>query len=161
MITLAEVTTGLKNLWAPLLLTALTGALVWSVNHYRDNAIEYKKQRDEKTQALSLANATINDMQIRQRDVAALDAKYTKELADAQENINQLERDVAAGRKRLQVNAICPTNGQAGTGSLGDASSPRLTDSAQRDYFTLRERIETVTKQVGYLQDYIRQQCIN
>ncbi|WP_076747637.1 lysis system i-spanin subunit Rz, partial [Cronobacter sakazakii] len=34
------------------------------------------------------------------------------------------------------------------------------TDSAQRDYFTLRERIETVTKQVNYLQDYIRQQCL-
>ncbi|WP_076723500.1 lysis system i-spanin subunit Rz, partial [Cronobacter sakazakii] len=29
-----------------------------------------------------------------------------------------------------------------------------------RDYFTLRERIETVTKQVSYLQDYIRQQCL-
>ena len=29
-----------------------------------------------------LANAAITDMQMRQRDVAALDAKYTKELAD-------------------------------------------------------------------------------
>ena len=31
---------------------------------------------------LKLANA-VPDMQMRQRDVAALDAKYTKELADA------------------------------------------------------------------------------
>ena len=30
-----------------------------------------------------LANAAITDMQMRQRDVAALDEKYTKELADA------------------------------------------------------------------------------
>ena len=30
-----------------------------------------------------LANAAITDMQMRQRDVAALDAKYTKELATA------------------------------------------------------------------------------
>ena len=37
-------------------------SLAWSVNHYRDNATEYKKQRDEKTQALNLANATITDM---------------------------------------------------------------------------------------------------
>ncbi|KIU35059.1 lysis protein [Atlantibacter hermannii] len=151
----------LKKYWFPLVVLVLVVVLAILVNRYRENAIEYKKQRDEKMQALSLANATINDMQVRQRDVAALDAKYTKELDDARENINQLERDVAAGRKRLQVNARCPSNGQAGTGSLGDASSPRLTDSAQRDYFTLRERIETVTKQVGYLQDYIRQQCIN
>ncbi|MEX5411264.1 lysis protein [Atlantibacter subterranea] len=160
MITLTEVTTGLKNLWAPLLLTALIGALVWSVNHYRDNAIEYKKQRDEKTQALSLTNATINDMQVRQRDVAALDAKYTKELADAQENINQLERDVAAGRKRLQISVRCPENGADSTTSMDDGTSPRLTDAAERDYFTLRERIETVTKQLTGLQVYVREQCL-
>ena len=33
-----------------------------------------------------MANAAITDMQMRQRDVAALDAKYTKELADEAEN---------------------------------------------------------------------------
>ena len=33
-----------------------------------------------------LANAAITDMQMRQRDVAALDAKYTKELAIKLEN---------------------------------------------------------------------------
>jgi prophage endopeptidase len=44
-------------------------------------------------------------------------------------------------------------------GGMGDASGPRLTDSAERDYFTLRERIVTITGQVNYLQDYIRTQC--
>ncbi|EFH9598750.1 lysis protein [Escherichia coli] len=151
----------LKKYWFPLVVLVLTGVLAFLVNRYRDNAIEYKKQRDEKTQALSLANATINDMQVRQRDVAALDAKYTKELADAQENIKQLERDVAAGRKRLQISARCPANGAASAPGVDDAASPRLTDSAERDYFTLRERIVTVTKQVGYLQEYIKEQCLN
>ena len=56
---------------------------VWAVNHYRDNAITYKAQRDKNARELKLANAAITDMQMRQRDVAALDAKYTKELADA------------------------------------------------------------------------------
>ena len=54
----------------------------WAVNHYRDNAITYKAQRDKMPENW-LANAAITDMQMRQRDVAALDAKYTKELADA------------------------------------------------------------------------------
>ncbi|HAT6800639.1 TPA: lysis protein [Citrobacter freundii] len=135
-------------------------SLGWAVNHYRDNAITYKDQRDQATENLILANATIKDMQVRQRDVAALDAKYTGELADAKATIDQLERDVASGRRRLQLNARCPSNGAPSTGSLGDASGPRLTDSAQRDYFTLRERIVTVTKQVGYLQDYIKEQCL-
>lgn len=118
------------------------------------------KRADDAEQNLKLANATINDMTVRQRDVAALDAKYTKELADAQENINQLERDVAAGRKRLQISARCPANGVASATSVDDGSGPRLTDAAERDYFTLRERILTVTKQLTGLQEYVRQQCL-
>ncbi|KJW99581.1 endopeptidase [Enterobacter roggenkampii] len=135
-------------------------SMAWAINHYRDNAITYKDQRDKATEKLSLANATIKDMQARQRDVAALDAKYTGELADAKETIERLHSDVIAGRKRLQLNAKCPANGTTGPGGLGDATGPRLTDSAERDYFTLRERIVTMTKQVGYLQDYLKEQCL-
>ena len=135
-------------------------SLGWAVNHYRDNATEYKKQRDEKTQALNLANATITDMTTRQRDVAALDAKYTQDLADAKKQLYDLQRCVRDGKCGLRINAKCPANGATSTGGLGDASSPRLTDTAERDYFTLRERIATVTKQVGYLQEYINTQCL-
>lgn len=149
-----------RRYWLQLLLVAVIGVLAFFMNHYRDNAITYKDQRDKATKSLRLANDTIKDMQTRQRDVAALDAKYTGELADAKATIDQLERDVASGRRRLQLNARCQANGATSTGGLGDASSPRLTDSAERDYFTLRERIVTVTKQVGYLQDYINTQCL-
>ncbi|QRS18184.1 lysis protein [Klebsiella oxytoca] len=134
--------------------------LGWLASHYHDNATEFKRQRDEKAQALMLANETINDMQTRQRDVAALDEKYTGEMADAKATIDQLERDVASGKRRLQLNARCPASRATGTGGVGDASGPRLVDTAERDYFTLRERIVTVTKQVGYLQDYIKEQCL-
>ena len=55
---------------------------------------------------LKLANAAITDMQMRQRDVAALDAKYTKkELADAKAENDALRDDVAAGRRRLRIKA--------------------------------------------------------
>lgn len=134
-------------------------SLGWLASHYHDNATEFKRQRDEKVKALNLANETITDMTTRQRDVAALDAKYTGELADAKATIDQLERDVASGKRRLQLNAKCPANGATVAGGVGDASGPRLTDSAERDYFTLRERINTITGQVSYLQDYIRTQC--
>lgn len=134
--------------------------LGWLASHYYDNATKFKEQRDKATEKLSLANATITDMQTRQRDVAALDAKYTGELADAKETIERLHSDVIAGRKRLQLNARCTAKGAASTGGMGDASSTRPADSAERDYFTLRKRIATVTKQVGYLQDYIKEQCI-
>nr|WP_276517321.1 lysis protein [Enterobacter hormaechei] len=149
-----------KRYWLQLLVVALIGVLAFFVNHYRDNAITYKDQRDKATENLRLANDTIKDMQTRQRDFAALDAKYTGELADAKETIERLHSDVIAGRKRLQLNAKCPANGTASTGGMGNAPGPRLTDPAERDYFTLRERIVTVTKQVGYLQGYIKEQCL-
>ena len=150
-----------KKFWLPTVILAVIGVLSWKVNYYHDNAITYKYQRDKATERLTLANDTIKDMQTRQRDVAALDAKYTGELADAKATIDQLERDVASGKRRLQLNAKCPANGATSTSGMGDASGPRLNDSAERDYFTLRERIITVTKQVGYLQDYIKEQCLH
>ena len=36
--------------------------LSWAVNHYRDNAITYKAQRDKMLGELKLANAAITDM---------------------------------------------------------------------------------------------------
>ena len=136
-------------------------SLGWAVNHYRDNAIDYKGQRDAATEKLSLANATITDITTRQRDVAALDAKYTKELADAQKTISDLRLDVDSGVKRLRVAATCNNVREvAESPSMDDATGPRLTDTAQRDYFTLRERIETITRQVAGLQEYINTQCL-
>ncbi|EMC4372042.1 lysis protein [Cronobacter sakazakii] len=142
------------------IMSLLLAIAIVIASHYRSALTETRASLTKVNRELNLAKDTITDMQTRQRDVAALDAKYTKELADAQSTINQLERDVATGKRRLQLNATCTANGATGTGSMGDASTARLTDSAQRDYFTLRERIETVTKQVNYLQDYIRRQCL-
>ena len=61
------------------------------------------KPSDKNARELKLANAAIIDMQMRQRDVAALDAKYTKELADAKAENDALRDDVAAGRRRLHI----------------------------------------------------------
>ncbi|HGW6247150.1 TPA: lysis protein [Escherichia coli] len=148
--------------WALILtfIACIAGGLVWSANHYHNKAIEYKKQRDENAMALDSAMATISDMQKRQRDVAELDARYTKELADANATIESLRADVSAGRKWLHVKAVCPDKHKTTAASgVDDASSPRLTDTAQRDYFVLRERIETITNQLNGLQEYVRSQC--
>ncbi|MEL6055045.1 lysis protein [Escherichia coli] len=148
-----------KRYWLQLLVLALIGALAFFVNHYRDNAITYRDQRDKATEKLLLATATIKDMQTRQRDVAALDAKYIKELADANATIESLRADVSAGRKRLQVAATCAKS-TTGASSMGDGESPRLTADAELNYYRLRSGIDKITAQVNYLQEYIRTQCL-
>ncbi|AKE96473.1 lysis protein [Cronobacter sakazakii] len=142
--------------WKPLLFLAAVGFALY----YRASLTKAEASLTKVNRELNLAKDTIKDMQTRQRDVAALDAKYTQELADAQSTINQLERDVATGKRRLQLNATCTANGSTGTTRVDDGASPRLTDAAERDYFTLRERIETVTRQLSGLQAYVREQCL-
>ena len=111
--------------------TAIISALViciivcpsWAVN-YRDNAITYKAQRDKNARELKLANAAITDMQMRQRDVAALDAKYTKELADAKAENDALRDDVAAGRRLLDIKAVCQSCVSHHAACVDNAASP-------------------------------------
>ena len=128
-------------------------AMAKIASYYHDQYVTADSLATEREQ-------TINDMQVRQRDVAALDAKYTKELADAQATIDQLHDDVASGKRRLQLNATCSKQSATGTTGVDDAASPGLTDSAERDYFTLRSRIELAGKQIAGLQQYINEQCL-
>ncbi|EPY9980640.1 lysis protein [Escherichia coli] len=134
------------------ILLVVCGALSLGLNHYRDNAIAYKEQRDK-------ATSIIDDMQKRQRDVAELDARYTKELADANATIESLRADVSAGRKRLQVAATCAKS-TTGASSMGDGESLGLTADAELNYYRLRSGIDKITAQVNYLQEYIRTQCL-
>jgi prophage endopeptidase len=96
--------------------------------------------------------STITAQRAAQAVVAAIDFKRTKELSDAQDKIDILERAVDAGTKQLRISATCTP---ATSTSVGNGTGPRLTDAAQRDYYTLRRRINTVTLQLNTLQDYI------
>ena len=70
--------------------------------------------------------------------------KYTKELADAKAENDALRDDASAGRRRLHIKAVCQSVREATTASgVDNAASPRLADTAERDYFT-RERLTTM-----------------
>ena len=57
------------------------------------------------------------------------------------------------------IKAVCQSVREATTASgVDNAASPRLADTAERDYFTLRELI-TMQKQLEGTQKYINEQC--
>ena len=87
----------------------------------------------------------------------ALDAKYTKELADAKAENDALRDDVAAGRRRLHIKAVCQSVREATTASGVDNAASLTADTAERDYFTLRERLITMQKQLEGTQKYINE----
>ncbi|EIX9323168.1 lysis protein [Klebsiella pneumoniae] len=150
-----------KKFWLPAIIAVLIGALAISASHYKGKAEQEKQRADGAEHSLKLANATIIDMQTRQRDVAELDAKYTKELADAQNTINGLRRDVDSGAKRLRIAATCPGVSKATSATgVDDAGAPELTPDAQWNYFDLRDGIATADKMIRGMQDYIKEQCL-
>ncbi|EBE8762592.1 lysis protein [Salmonella enterica] len=130
-------------------------------NHYRNNAITYKDQRDTATHNLKLANATITDMQTRQRDNAALDAKYTKELADAKAENDALRRKLDnGGRVRVKGRCTVPASTTtASPGSVGNAATVELSRDSGQNVLDIRAGIISDQEKLKYLQEYIRAQC--
>ena len=84
----------------------------------------------------------------------------TKELADAKAENDALRDDVAAGRRRLHIKAVCQSVREATTASgVDNAASPWLADTAERDYFTpQREGLITMQKQLEGTQKHINEQ---
>ncbi|EDK9393341.1 lysis protein [Salmonella enterica] len=136
-------------------------ALGWTTSHYHGNAVKYKDQRDTVTHNLKMANETISDMKTRQRDVAALDAKYTKELADAQTRNTDLQRRLAAGgRVRVEGRCSVPTETEtAGASRVGNAATVELSRTAGQNVLDIRAGIISDQEKLKYLQEYVRTQC--
>lgn len=147
---------------AIVVLLIVTAVLAWTTERYHSNAIRYKEQRDTVTHKLALANATITDMTKRQRDVAALDAKYTKELADAQTRNTDLQRRLAAGgRVRVEGRCSVPTQTETASASrVGNAATVELSPGAGQNVFNIRAGIISDQEKLKYLQEYIRTQCL-
>ncbi|ENU5420382.1 TPA: lysis protein [Salmonella enterica subsp. enterica serovar Oranienburg] len=151
-----RITTGVI---ASLLIVA--AALGWTTSHYHSNAVRFRQQRDTATHNLKLANETITDMTKRQRDVAALDAKYTKELADAQTRNTNLQRRLAAGG-RVRVEGRCSVSTEtetASTSRVGNAATVELSPGAGQNVLDIRAGIISDQEKLKYLQEYVRTQC--
>ncbi|WP_274787993.1 lysis protein [Klebsiella pneumoniae] len=137
-------------------------SLCWLASYYHDNATEFKRQRDKVTEQLSLAKDTIADMQVRQRDVAALDAKYTKELADEKAKNDALQRKLDNGG-RVLVKGKCPVSTATqttGTPSMGDDATVELSSVAGRNVLGIRSGIISDQTSLRALQEYITTQCL-
>lgn len=94
-----------------------------------------------------------NELDQMQAEWAAVEAEQYALLRDAEMENNKLRADVDAGRKRLRVNASCPTNSdrlpETSTGaSMDNGATAELNRDARQDYYSLREGIERVTRQL-------------
>ena len=145
---------------AALILCLLIGILTAGgfALYYRGNAIDYKAQRDKATGDLKLANATIDDMTVRQRAVTALDEKYTKELASAKAENDALQRKLDRGG-RVLVTGTCPKQSTQAAG-VDDGTTVELSPVAGRNVLGIRAGIKEDRAKIAALQQYINEQCL-
>ena len=119
----------LSPLWLSALSSACRGLLIIG----RDNAITYKAQRDKKCQRTEAGERAHQHIRA-QRDVAALDAKYTKIADKAKMMLCVMMLPlVVVGCRIKQSVSQCEATTASG---VDNAASPRLADTAERDYFT-------------------------
>ncbi|CNJ18415.1 putative prophage endopeptidase [Yersinia aldovae] len=144
------------------ILIAVAVALLFGVTYYQGRVTTLQRDVAEITAVANQQKKDLQLIEVQRQAVAAIDIKYTKELADAKSENERLRADIANGTKRLQLNATCPkpVSKTTGPASVDDATGPELTPTARRDYLSLRERIGIATTQIAGLQRYITNVCL-
>lgn len=124
----------------------------------RDDA---RRERDSAlSEVVGLREAArISGEMLADRD--AIDLQRTQELNHERAENEALRLDVAAGRKRLRVNATCHTSVPASTstGGVADATTAELAADARPDYFTLRDQLALSRQMILGLQDHALRVC--
>ncbi|HIA5714201.1 TPA: lysis protein [Yersinia enterocolitica] len=144
------------------ILIAVLVASLFGLTHYHYRVQSLNRDVAELATVAKQQQATLDQIETQRQAVAAIDIKHTKELADAKSENERLRADIANGTKRLQLNATCtkPVSKTTGSASVTDDASARLTNAAERDYISLRERIGIATSQINGLQAYINNVCL-
>lgn len=150
--------------WKLILFAVMTLMLAIAIvlaSYYRSVLTESQTSLTRVNRELNLAKDTIKDMQTRQRDVAALDAKYTQELADANAENDALRKRLDNGG-RVRVKGSCPvsaTTKTSGTSGMGNDATVELSDVAGRNVLGIRSGIISDQTSLRTLQEYIKTQC--
>jgi len=142
--------------WGLLLVMAVAAAKLAS--YYHGQAIASDSRATAAEILAKQRQETIMDMQKRQRDVAALDAKYTKELADANAENDALQRKLDRGG-RVLVSGNCPKQA-TGTASVDNGATVELSVIAGRNVLGIRAGIKSDQLKITALQQYINEQCL-
>lgn len=119
-----------KKFWLPAVILAVIVVLSWKVNHYRDNAITYKDQRDKATVRAVTSEAITNNMITTMnliRDISQANQNAKNELAKKGETsivyirqalegdpcAKQLVPSAAADSLREQADSLRPVSSGA------------------------------------------------
>ncbi|MDE9432775.1 lysis protein [Xenorhabdus bovienii] len=142
-----------------IVLIVTTGIASFGSYHY---STEYEKQKEanghQATEIQQLTD-TINYQNTHIDMLHEMDTKHTQELDNAKSEIDTLRADVAAGRRKLRIKAICPVSETTSSRGMVDATTVELSGETGSTILDIREGIINDLAKLRYLQDYIKTEC--
>ncbi|EPP4067986.1 lysis protein [Vibrio vulnificus] len=127
----------------------------------KERRVSAELQRDQVTIERDGLVALNEVQQAKIHSFSELSIKHSKEMADAQKEMDALRDDLRVGPKRVYVKADCPAAVPSTdtTRGVGDAATARLSERAEQDYLRLRQMISDNMLKIRYLQNYVATQC--
>jgi prophage endopeptidase len=122
---------------------------------YSDLKGDYSTLKDKFSEQVAITA----DYEKRINSLHELDTKHTTELTNAKAEIDKLRDNVRSGRKRVYINAECPSAESGSTSGVDTSRSPTLERDAEQDYFDILKQLETLEKQYLGLRDYYFTEC--
>ncbi|MDE9553048.1 lysis protein [Xenorhabdus bovienii] len=136
-------------------LVIVSGLLWFLYSEYQQKNKDYN-DLNTKHQTQLIA---INEQQVRIQHLAELDAKHLQELTNAKSEIDTLRADVAAGRRKLRIKAICPVSETTPSSGMGTPTTVELSGETGSTVLDIREGIINDQAKLRYLQDYVNTEC--
>ncbi|MEZ2756153.1 lysis protein [Providencia vermicola] len=99
------------------------------------------------------------DYEKRINSLHELDTKHTTELTNAKVEIDKLRDDVRSGRKRVYINAECPSTESGSTSSVDVSRPTPVARDTEENILNLEEQLETLEKQYLGLRDWYFAEC--
>lgn len=156
----------LTRRWKPLVMLLLVAFLFvggwWCGAITTTKAWELKWFQRDAADAKAIARreqAEREGSQRRQRDVTALDAKYTKRLTDARLENDRLRDDVAIGRRQLRIKGTCSVSATTVSSCMGNGSAIGVSRETGSIVFDIRSGMISDQQKLRFLQEYVKTQC--
>ncbi|HFG1952569.1 TPA: lysis protein [Vibrio cholerae] len=140
------------------IIASLTGLFALERERRQSAELELSQVTAQRDSLIDLNNKQIAQI----KSFNEIGARHAEELTAAQEEIDNLRDRLSSGPERVYVKASCPPAmpSSDSAGSVGDAGTARLSDTAREDYLRLRQMMAENLQQAKYLQDYIKTQCL-
>lgn len=129
--------------------------LWWVMGSYGELKSDYSTLKDKFSEQVAITA----DYEKRINSLHELDTKHTTELTNAKAEIDKLRDDVRSGRKRVYINAQCPSTESGSTSSVDVSRPTPVARDTEENILNLEEQFETLEKQYLGLRDWYFAEC--